>query len=501
MARIAARYDLSAYDLVRHLLPKADDVADMLRWFDYRPVAPLEAALVEAADQPATDFSEHRLTGLTTCPEAVWPRRQPAWCPLCAAEDVALYGEVYGRMTWTLGGVLLCPRHHCLLTATCPRCFHQAGYQPINGRLRIWCRTCDAFVDTALPPERIPFWPYGTPPQRRHCVPVGLSSEARPLLQRVQTDSLGMLAGARPTGPWTRSLKRPRILEVLRRLVFVMLGPLWETNQQAGPVQRDDNGHWTLSTSWTPGSLPPEIAAPALLAAVTFLAAESGTRLRGIIWDRRRLLPGEAEAITAETLLWHLDSFNAALVQDLFAAPFTRPFALLLAALRADGHGLGAAREATRRRVGLGGAQRRERERWQKLAMTGTPDPSLRQVAGGNPANRFSLSRLSKDFPPPPTPVKPRATWPEAVAVYSVLGLPEDGDILAPDWTPALLRNRYIRLWIYRHRHWPANQLIATLVEAVDIARDRNRDIVLPEWPVEPTAGQAGDPPLEAGSA
>src|SRR4051794_15381726 len=65
VARIAARYDLSAYDLVQHLLPKADDVAEMLRWLDDRPVAPLEAALVEAAGQPATDFSEHRFTGLT----------------------------------------------------------------------------------------------------------------------------------------------------------------------------------------------------------------------------------------------------------------------------------------------------------------------------------------------------------------------------------------------------------------------------------------------------
>jgi hypothetical protein len=118
---------------------------------------------------------------------------------------------------------------------------------------------------------------------------------------------------------------------VLRRLVFVMLGPLWESNHQvwesnhqAGPVERAESGCWTLSATWTPGVLPPEIAAPALLAGVTFLAAESGTRLRGITWERRLLLPGEAEAITAETLLWHLDGFNAALVQDLFTAPFTR---------------------------------------------------------------------------------------------------------------------------------------------------------------------------------
>ena len=50
VARIAARYDLSAFDLVRHLLPKADDVAEMLHWLDYRPVAPLEAALPRIRD-------------------------------------------------------------------------------------------------------------------------------------------------------------------------------------------------------------------------------------------------------------------------------------------------------------------------------------------------------------------------------------------------------------------------------------------------------------------
>jgi hypothetical protein len=59
----------------------------------------------------------------------------------------------------------------------------------------------------------------------------------------------------------------------------------------------------------------------------------------------------------------------------------------------------------------------------------------------------------------------------------------------------------YIRLWIHRHRHWLVDRLIATLVEAVDVALDRNRDIVLPEWPAEPAADQAGDPPLEASSA
>jgi hypothetical protein len=35
------------------------------------------------------------------------------------------------------------------------------------------------------------------------------------LLLRVQTDLVAMLAGARPRGPWTRSLKWPVVFRVL----------------------------------------------------------------------------------------------------------------------------------------------------------------------------------------------------------------------------------------------------------------------------------------------
>jgi hypothetical protein len=65
---------------------------------------------------------------------------------------------------------------------------------------------------------------------------------------------------------------------------------------------------------------------------------------------------------------------------------------------------------------------------------------------------------------------------------------PRNGDILEPQGNglPDLLRNRYIRLWIYRYRHLTAERLITTLAIAVDTARDRQRDIVLPELSVEP---------------
>jgi hypothetical protein len=491
VARIAARYDLFADQLVRHLLANTADATEMIRRLDYQTVAPLETALAEAAGQPAAGFARHRLTDLTTRSGTVWPRTRPAWCPLCVIDDVAAFGEVYSRAAWGFGGMLICARHQCLLISDCPRCSHQAGYQPINGRLRIWCRTCETGADTVLKPNRIPFWPYGTPQQHRCCVAVTLSGEAPSLLLRVQTDILDMLSGNPPGGPWSRCLKWARIFEVLRRLVFVMLGPLWEWDYQASPAQRANDGRWSLSETWSPGSLPPEIAAPALLAAVTFLAAESGTRLAGITWSRQLLIAGEDESIEAETLLWHLDRFNTRLVQDLFSPLRSRPFALLLAALHADRQGLGSAHEETRRRTGLGGALRREREANQRR-LPGSEMVQRRREEPSQlyyPANRFSLSRLIEGFPPAPSPPKPRETWQEAVAVYVVLGWgPQNGDIEAPQGArvPELLRSRYIRLWIFRHRHWPAKQLIAMLAEAVDIARDRNRDIVLPELSAEP---------------
>ena len=334
------------------------------------------------------------------------------------------------------------------------------------------------------------FYPANDRHPHRSCRTVSLSSAARPLLLRVQTDLLAMLAGARPRGPWTRSLRRTSVFDVLRRLTFVMLGPLWEGAHQALLTQSVNGGPGLLSETWTPGSLPPQIAAPALLAAVTFLAAESGTRLTGITWRRDLLIDGEDDAITAETLLWHLDRGNAQLVQDLFSAPLIRPFALLLAALRADRLGQGAAREATRRRAGLGAARRRARE-----TLPRHPDETGQ---AGYRTGRFSISQLIEGVPPAPrSPARspqPRATWQEAVAVYIVLGWgPRSGDILAPaaDWMPELLHNRYVRLWIFRHRHLAPQQLISTLAAAIDAAHGQAHDIVLPELSAEPIASVA----------
>jgi hypothetical protein len=67
------------------------------------------------------------------------------------------------------------------------------------------------------------------------------------------------------------------------------------------------------------------------------------------------------------------------------------------------------------------------------------------------------------------------------------------------DWLPELLRNRYIRLWIFRHRHLAPERLIATLANALDTARDQHRDIVLPELSAAPIVPAPPVKPLTRG--
>ena len=140
IARIAARYDLSAEALAGHLLPDERSVPDMTRLIDDRPVPRLEAALAEAARLPEGAFAARRVPGLAERPEAAWSRGRPAWCPVCLFEDVAAQGEVHARAEWGLGCYLLCALHGCHLVSECPRCLKRASYRPVNGRLRLLVR-------------------------------------------------------------------------------------------------------------------------------------------------------------------------------------------------------------------------------------------------------------------------------------------------------------------------------------------------------------------------
>ena len=461
----------------------------MDRRIDYEAVPPLEAALCESVGKPGSGFSGLRLPGMEANPQAAWPRKRPAWCPVCVSDDIAKHGEVSARREWGFGGGVMCSRHKCLLIADCPRCLQRPRYRPVAGRLRIWCTHCESFADNVLATNEIPFWPYGTPQQRQTCVTVTFSNEAGRLLLRIQSDLVAMLAGARPRSAWARALKRAQAGEVLRKLTFVMLGPLWEDAYRP-PVARDARTKASaLPDDWSPGSLPPAVAAPALLASVTFLAAESGTRLDGITWNRELLLDGEREEIAADTLAWHLSRSNAALIEAFFAKPLVRPFAQLLSVLRADRRGIGSAREAARRHTGVGGARRR---RAHQAKIRSREDEAAREKRRVwellyRPKERFDISRLTSSSPARPPPADD-SSLEATLTVFAILGAKDDRfepwiqpvDMMSRDVT-RLLRSRYIWFWVRRHSALGANILIAVLTESADAARAENRDIVLPE--------------------
>lgn len=273
---------------------------------------------------------------------------------------MAAHGEVHARQSWGIGGYLLCAIHGCLPVSECPRCFGRISYQPIGGRLRLWCSHCETTVDDALEPRCVPFWPFGLPQQSRRCRTVNLTDAARPLLFPLQRTRLSALVGQHVRAPWTRHLKREQVADIVRTLCFIMLGPLWEDANRPALVRHEGATAAQVPEDWTPGSLPPFIAAPAQLASVTFLAAENGKRLEGVTWNRHALLNGERPEINAETLPWHLNAYDAMLARTLLS-PGAEPFAMLLSALRCDSKGLGTTREARRRPYGIGSVQRRRR--------------------------------------------------------------------------------------------------------------------------------------------
>ena len=491
IARIAARYDLSADALVRHLLPNKPSSDGVVHAIDDEPVPQLEAALAEAAGQPGMDFAAHRFPGLAAHPEAAWSRRQDAWCPICLFEDVTTRGEVHARANWRLGGYLLCTLHGCLLVSECPHCLDRISYQPVGGRLRLWCGRCGTTVDAALEPSRVPFWPFGLPQQSRRCRTLNLTDAARLLLLRLQRTRLSALVGQHVRAPWTQHLKREQVADTLSTLCFIMLGPLWEDADRPALVRHEGASAAQVPEDWTPGSLPPFIAAPALLASVTFLAAESGKRLEGVSWNQQALLNGERPEINAETLPWHLNAYDAMLARTLLS-PSAEPFAVLLSALRCDSKGLGTTREARRRRYGIGSVQRRRRAtEAARLAEHGLArEARERRERCYPPADRYNLQRLwpgaPSALPPPIQTTRLQAT----VAVFATIGANgiDDDIVHRTGWPGTRMESRYVQCWITQHRDCHTQDLVAALVDALGRARAEDRGLLLPELVPKPVA-------------
>lgn len=273
------------------------------------------------------------------------------------------------------------------------------------------------------------------PAPARHCRTVSFSAAARPLLLRVQADLLALLAGERPRGAWARSLKRDQTLAILRDFSFVMLGPLGEGQLRAAPGWNRTPIEGPPPDDWHPGVLPPEIAAPAVLACATFLAHESGTEPRGVRWDRRTLSDGQGTRIDAETLLWHLTFREGETLREMFARPLVRPFSALLAALQADRKGAAAQHEARRR-------QWKMRRRSQKTGASAAARTS--RAAAGLPSPRYALTRFVAVAPVRSEPKQRSARAEAATAVYMAFGTDPAGRS-----RPCTLRRHAVRQQVH----------------------------------------------------
>ena len=176
-------------------------------------------------------------------------------------------------------------------------------------------------------------------------------------------------------------------------------------------------------------------------------------------------------------LPWHLTADDAMLARRL-VNPSAEPFTLLSSALRGDDSGLGATREARRRRYGIGAVQRRRR--LTEVARLSENDLShearRRREQRGLPADRHALQRLMPGVQAPA--VSPTSTihWKAAVAVYAIIGANVDDDdvVHRTGWIGTRMQSRYVQSWIIHHRECDARDLIATLIDAVDRANAEN---------------------------
>ncbi len=477
IARVAARYDASPYDLARVALPKEAGYAEMYRLIDSRGGTALEAALSRATGVPKADFAVQRLAWLTADPRTAWPRRTPAWCPRCVSQDVVGSGEVYARREWGFGGYLICPKHNRLLRTTCPRCLQQSMYRPVDGRLRLWCSRCFSCVDTMPELGAIRTWPPRVQPAARPCRAIALQPQARSLLFQLQADLIHLLAGQPTRRMWIESLKQESVPEVLRNFSFVLLGPLGEASYRAAPGRSRKQIDGLPPDDWHLGELPPEVAAPVLLTCAIFVAHEAETRLTGINWDRRILANGEGQVINTETLVWHLTFAEGETLRQMFAGPEVRLFRALLSALAADRRGLAAEHEAKRRRWALRNAGVATRT---AARPAGWP---RRGLASMRASPRYTMSQSQPDV----VPVRPVPRWgtardEAATAVRMALCMnsaDDTGDLSKFDGT--LFGNRYVHYWLLRHLGFPPDGLIAILSAALEVSRAENRGILLPE--------------------
>jgi hypothetical protein len=127
----------------------------------------------------------------------------------------------------------------------------------------------------------------------------------------------------------------------------------------------------------------------------------------------------------------------------------------------------------------VGGAERRIRDNERRRA---TETETTRTERERRERRRFAIGRFI-DVCDPCRTVLVAHRGRRDFAVSATIGSDSGGDRVPAHCDDTLLVDRYIRLWLARHKHHRARWLISTLVDALETARSRKRGPVLPELP------------------
>lgn len=218
VSRTAARYDMTAIDLVRHVLGRRVISPGRLERIDYKADEELETALAAAVSLSPADIRTLRIVGDDGA-AGCWYRTWPTWCRKCFRADITERGEIHERAAWRLGSCVVCPVHRILLEDTCCRCvagaFCSLGHR--DGMMQLVCRACRRPVDVEPPARR------DTPWHGEAAFGVLLTPSLINLVEALQHDVQEALAGNQSGRSWGCSRSPEILLPIVMHLTLCIV--------------------------------------------------------------------------------------------------------------------------------------------------------------------------------------------------------------------------------------------------------------------------------------
>ena len=223
--RVAARYDLTASELVALLRTGAGSVfVSRVACLNWQADAELEALLASAARLDAARIRGLRAVSVDGQEPTAWRRYTLAWCPECLCDDLVRNGEVFERAIWRLGCCVVCPTHRTRLIQTCPACtFGHCRFEPVDGCQRLMCPSCRRAVDVLPRADAV----NGAATQQSGLFGLLPGPELTRSILAIQTDAIAALAGEAQSsaGLWPPAVPADQFAMMVRDLAGAFLNP------------------------------------------------------------------------------------------------------------------------------------------------------------------------------------------------------------------------------------------------------------------------------------